>query len=104
MSKAKAATKSAIYQELSTKTELTKKQIGVFFEALGEMIKKEIGKKGPGIFTVPGLLRIKKVEKKATKERMGRNPRTGEPQVIPAKPKRTVVRVRPLKALNEMVK
>jgi len=104
MSKVKAATKSAIYQELSTQTELTKKQVGAFFDALGELIKKELGKKGPGIFTVPGLLRIKKVEKKATKERMGRNPRTGEPQVIPAKGKRTVVRVRPLKALNEMVK
>jgi nucleoid DNA-binding protein len=42
--------------------------------------------------------------KPATKERMGRNPATGEPMMIKAKPARTIVRVQPLKNLKEMVK
>jgi nucleoid DNA-binding protein len=49
------------------------------------------------------LLKIKKVEKPATKERQGRNPLTGDPITIKAKPKRTVVKAYALKALKEMV-
>jgi len=41
--------------------------------------------------------------KPATKERQGINPFTKEPTVFKAKPARNVVRVRPLKALKEMV-
>lgn len=104
MTKVKAATKTTIHQQLAEKTGLTKKQVGILFDELGEFIKDELGKKGPGIFTFPGLLKIKRVEKPATKARQGRNPQTGEPMTIKAKPKRTVVRALPLKALKEMVK
>src|SRR5580692_11704396 len=104
MSTPKAATKSTIFQTLAEKTGLTRKQISTVFEQLDSYIKSELGKKGPGIFTLPGLLKIKKVEKPATKARPGRNPATGEPMMIKAKPKRTVVRALPLKALKEMVK
>ena len=100
----KAATKSTIIQTLAEKTSLSRKQIGSVFEELEDYIKSELGKKGPGIFTVPGLLKIKKVEKPATKARMGTNPATGEQMMFKAKPKRTVVRVLPLKKLKEMVK
>ena len=100
----KAATKSTIYQTLAEKTSLTRKQIGDVFTALEDYIKTELGKKGPGIFTVPGLLKIKKVEKPATKARMGRNPSNGEQIMIKAKPKRIVVKTLPLKNLKEMVK
>jgi nucleoid DNA-binding protein len=101
---AKAATKTAVYQALSEKTALSKKQIGVVFDELTAFIKAQLGKKGPGVFTVPGLLKIKRVEKKATPARQGKNPRTGEPMTIPAKPKRTVVKALALKGLKEMVK
>ena|ERR1700677_799268 len=99
----KAATKSTIFQTLSDKTGLTRKQVATVFEQLDAYIKSELGKKGPGIFTLPGLLKIKKVEKPATKARMGRNPATGEEMMIKAKPKRTVVKVLALKSLKEMV-
>lgn len=102
--KAKAATKSTIFQELATKTNLSRKQIATVFDELGSFIQNELGKKGPGIFTLPGLLKIKRVEKPATKARIGRNPQTGESMTIKAKPKRTIVRALPLKALKEMVK
>jgi nucleoid DNA-binding protein len=101
---AKAATKSAVFDSLATSTSLSKKQIGTVFDALVELIKKEVGKKGPGVFALPGLLKIKRVHKPATKERQGRNPATGEPMTIKAKPARTVVKAQPLKSLKEMVK
>lgn len=104
MNKAKAATKSTIYQELAGKTGLTRKQIGSVFDELSAYIKQELGKKGPGIFNLVGLLKIKRVEKPATKERMGKNPATGEPMMFKAKPKRIVVKALPLKALKDFVK
>ena len=67
------------------------------------LIAKELGKKGPGQFVVPGLLKLKVVRKPATKARPGTNPFTGEPMTIQAKPARNVVRALPLKALKEMV-
>ena len=100
----KAVTKSAIFAHLAEKTELSRKQIASVFEALTDLIHGEIGKKGPGVFTVPGLLKIKRVEKPATKERPGFNPATKEPIMIKAKPKRTIVKAQPLKSLKEMVK
>lgn len=100
----KPATKSAIYQRLAEATHMKRKEVATFFDELGNLIKNEVGKKGPGIFNLPGLLKIKRVEKAPTKARQGRNPLTGEPIMIKAKPKRTVVRALPLKALKEMVK
>ena len=102
--KVKAATKTAMYQELSRTTGLSKKQVANFFDAFTNLIKEELGKKGPGVVTLPGLLKIKKVKKPATKPRQGRNPKTGEPMMIAAKPARTVVKALALKGLKEMVK
>jgi nucleoid DNA-binding protein len=101
---AKALTKSAIFQEVSTETQLSRKQVASVFEALVNLINREIGKKGPGVFTVPGLLKIKRVHKPATKARPGFNPATKEPIMIKAKPARTIVKAQPLKSLKEMVK
>jgi nucleoid DNA-binding protein len=103
MNKAKPTTKSAMFQDLSTRTGLPRKQVATVVDELVNYIKEEIGKKGPGVFILPGLLKVKRVEKPATKERQGRNPQTGEIMTIQAKPKRTVVKALPLKALKEMV-
>jgi nucleoid DNA-binding protein len=99
----RAATKTQMYQQLAEKTGLSRKQVTEFFDALTELIKQEVGKKGPGEFKLPGLLKIRRVEKPATAAKPGRNPQTGEAITIPAKPKRTIVRVRALKGLQEMV-
>ena len=103
-SKPKAATKTEVYAALADKTGLTKKQVGAFMDTLSDYIKSQAGKKGPGLFVLPGILKVKKVVKDPTPERMGRNPKTGEPMVIKAKPKRTIVKVLALKALKEAVK
>jgi nucleoid DNA-binding protein len=102
--KKKALTKSAVYQEVSAETGLTKKEIASVFDALTSLIKHEVGKKGSGVFTLPGVVKIQLKMRPATRARPGRNPKTGEPMTIPAKPARKVLRARVLKALSETVK
>src|SRR4029079_14334850 len=99
----KAASKGAIFQHLAEQTGLSRKQVASVFEELSGYIQNQLGKKGPGVFTLPGLLKIKRVEKKATPAREIRNPRNGEPMMTKPKPKRTVVKALALKGLKEMV-
>ena len=101
--KQKPPSKNQILVELGESTGLTRKQIESVLDGLEGIIKREIGKKGSGVFALPGLLKIKRVEKPATKARKGRNPLSGEEIEIKAKPKRTVVKVQPLKGLKEAV-
>jgi len=99
----KPATKGEVYTKLASKSGLTKKQVSTVFDALTEMIGGELGKKGPGIFVVPGLLKLKIRRKPATKAKQGINPFTKAPMVYKAKPARNVVKALPLKTLKEMV-
>ncbi len=101
---AKLLTKSEILASIAKTGELSRKQVASVFNALSELIKKSVGKKGPGMFVVPGLMKIVVIEKPATKARMGINPFTKQEQMFAAKPARKVIRVRPLKALKEMAK
>ncbi len=70
-----------------------RKQVAYMFDGLADMIKKDLGKRGPGTFSVPGLMKIKVVRKPATKARKGTNPFTGEEMMFKAKPARNVVKV-----------
>lgn len=99
----KAMTKSEVLNTLAEGTGLTRKQVASVFEELSALIEQNLGKKGPGIFAVPGLMKIKVVRKPATKARTGINPFTGEETMFKAKPARNVVKIQPLKALKEMV-
>ena len=102
--KAKAMTKSAVVQHLADATKLTKKQVNEVFEQLTTLIKSQLGKKGPGVFTVPGLLKLKTVRKPATKARKGIHPFTKKETVFKAKAARTIVRAKALKNLNDQIK
>ena len=104
MAKTKAKTKSEIYNELIEASQLTRKQVASVFDGLTTIVEQELGKKGPGMFTIPGLLKLKVISKPATKAREGVNPFTKEPMTIKAKPARKVVKAYPLKSLKEMVK
>ncbi|MGH8363211.1 MAG: HU family DNA-binding protein, partial [Gammaproteobacteria bacterium] len=68
------------------------------------LIGKCLGKKGPGVYVVPGLMKVRVVRKPATKEREGINPFTGQPTIFKAKPARNVVKIQALKAMKDMVK
>src|SRR5947207_10255756 len=100
----KAATKTEILTNIAASTELSRKQVAAVFDALAGQIKAAVGKKGPGIFAVPGLMKIMVIQKPATKARMGINPFTKQEQMFKAKPARKVIKVRPLKALKDMAK
>jgi nucleoid DNA-binding protein len=99
---AKLPTKSEILSSLAESTELSRKQVASVMEALSELIKKNIGKKGPGMFVVPGLMKIMVIQKPAVKAHKGINPFTKEEVMFKAKPARRVIKVRPLKALKDM--
>jgi nucleoid DNA-binding protein len=100
----KPQSKSQTFADLAEATGLSRKQVSEVFDALGELIKRELGKKGPGVFTVPGLLKLKKVTKPATPATTRPNPfKPGEMMTVKAKPATAKVRAQPLKSLKEMV-
>ncbi len=101
---AKVLTKSEILTSLAETTGLSRRDVASVFDALSGLIKTNVGKKGPGLFVVPGLMKIMVVQKSATKAHKGINPFTKQEQMFAAKPARKVIRVRPLKALKEMAK
>ena len=101
---AKPATKSETYMALATATGLTRKQVASVFDELAKVVKHHLGKKGAGVFTLPGLLKIKRVYKPPTPARKGINPFTKQEQMFKAKPARNVVKAQPLKSLKDMVK
>ena len=101
---AKVATKTEIVSSIAEQVGLSRKQVNETFEALSGLIKSNVGKKGPGVFVVPGLMKIMVIQKPATKARKGINPFTKMEQMFKAKPARKVIKVRPLKALKDMAK
>ncbi|MBL9001639.1 MAG: HU family DNA-binding protein [Phycisphaerae bacterium] len=86
---------------------VSKKQVAGVFEALGKVIAVDLAKPSPDkpkVFVVPGMMKISAIHKPATKATQKANPfKPGEMMTVKAKPARTVVKVRPLKALKEMV-
>ena len=99
----KPRTKGEVFSKLAESTGLSKKQIASVFDSLSELIKSELGKKGPGVFVIPGLLKLKRNHKPATKAGQRINPFTKQMQMYPAKPARNVVKALALKSLKEMV-
>lgn len=92
---AKGMTKTALVRAMAEKTELTNKQVGSFLELLSDTAVKETKKNGE--FTIPGLGKLVKAERKA---RLGRNPQTGETIKIKAK---TVVKFRISKTAKDAI-
>ena len=101
----KPRTKSQIFGDISESTELTRREVASVFDAMAGLMKKDLGRRGPGMFTVPGLMKVVKVYKprRAARKNVPNPFRPGEMMDIKAKPASNVVKVRPLKALKEMV-
>jgi nucleoid DNA-binding protein len=96
-----APTKSEILAQISKDTDLSRKQVSGVFDSLNTQIKKSL--RSNGLFTIPGLLKLKVVKKPATKAREGVNPFTGEKMTFKAKPASKKVRALPLKNLKGFV-
>jgi nucleoid DNA-binding protein len=102
MADKKPSTKSEVFSYISERTNLKRKEVSAVFDALTELLARDL-KRGPGVFNVPGLMKVKVVHKPAVPERKGINPFTKEETIFRAKPARNVVKVQPLKGLKDLV-
>ena len=59
----KPRTKSEILNSVAEHSGLTRKQVGSVIEGLSELIGKDLGRRGPGAFSIPGLVKLKVVRK-----------------------------------------
>lgn len=97
-------TKMQIIRAIAQDTGLALKQVQQVFALTSHMAKCHLIKRGSGEFSIPEMaIKVVRKTKPATKERQGRNPITGESITIAAKPKRDVIKVRPLKSLKEVL-
>jgi len=104
MAEGKRMTKAQIIGAIADNTGLTKRQVTDVFENLKELVKRELGKRGPGEFVLPDLLKLKVKSVGATKDRPGINPFTKEETIIRGKPAHKKVRATPLKKLKDLVR
>src|SRR5471030_1055609 len=88
-------TQTQIIQTLADKYELTKKVAKNLLDTLAQTAVTEVKKNG--LFVLPGIGRLVRVDRKA---RMGRNPATGETIKIAAK---KVVKFRVAKAAKDAI-
>jgi DNA-binding protein HU-beta len=88
-------TKTQLVRLMAEKIEITNKQAAAFLDTLADVAVTQAKKNG--VFVVPGLGRLKKVQRKA---RTGRNPQTGEAIKIRAK---TVAKFAVAKAVKDAI-
>jgi nucleoid DNA-binding protein len=93
--------KTEMIEALATESGLEKKQVSAVLDALSNLVYKEL--KADREVTIPGLLKLTTVRKEAVPEREGINPFTKEKTMFKAKPARTIVKPRPVKALKDAV-
>jgi nucleoid DNA-binding protein len=99
----KPLSKTELYAKIADATGLTKKQVEQVFDAYKNEIQAAVSADGPGVIQLPGLVKIMRVVRPATKKRQVRNPATGEMVWAEAKPEKVVPKARVLKALKDMV-
>jgi hypothetical protein len=104
---AKPRGKSELYRTIGDHTGLARKQVAQVFETLAKIMSVDLTKPAankPKFFVVPGLMKVKSEFKPASKATTKPNPfKPGEMMEVKAKPAKTVLKIRPLKALKGMV-
>jgi nucleoid DNA-binding protein len=96
---AKTMTKGALADALATKSELKKSVVGKLLNGLAEVGAAEVKK--AGVFTIPGLARIKTRRKPATKA--AKRMMFGQEVLVKAKPAKTVVKAFAVAALKKTI-
>jgi nucleoid DNA-binding protein len=96
-------TRGDVVKTVASATDLKPGKVREVFDVLTQIMAADLGKKGPGEFNFNGLMKLRTVNKPATKARKGRNPFTGEEIMIKAKPASRKVRVRALRTLNGLI-
>jgi nucleoid DNA-binding protein len=98
----KAYTKSVLLSTLADRTCLARKEVNNVLSQLSAIIAAHLKKGGPGMFMLPGLLKLVVKQVPAKKARAGINPFTGEQTTFKAKPASRKVKIKALKSLKEM--
>jgi DNA-binding protein HU-beta len=88
-------TQTQLVRSLAEQCEVSNKTSRAFLDSLAAMAVAEVKKNG--VFVLPGIGRLVRVDRKA---RIGRNPATGETIKIPAK---KVVKFRVAKAAKDAI-
>jgi len=98
-------TKGQIMAAIAEQTDLSRRDVAAVLDSLSGQISKNLGRRGPGMFTIPGLVKIekKKVPARPARKNVPNPFRPGELMNVAARPASTKVKVRALKGLKEMV-
>jgi nucleoid DNA-binding protein len=100
-SKSKRMSKTEFIEAVANESGLDKKQVNAVLDGLTGVIYKEL--KNENEVVIPGLVKLTTVKKPAVPEREGINPFTKEKTTFKARPARTVIKPRPLKALKDAI-
>merc|ERR1712080_80655 len=92
----KSMTKGTMVKDIATENGLKTKEVSKVFDSLAAIATKEVKK--TGVFTIPGVCRIKTKNKKATKA--GKRMMFGQEVKVKAKPARTIVKAFPVATLK----
>lgn len=103
MAGAKRMTKAQIIGELAEKTGVSKKDVSGVFAGLTDLVKRELGKRGPGEFVIPDLLKLKVRNIPAKAAHKGIDPFTKVERMFAAKPASRKVRASALKKLKDLI-
>lgn len=98
----KPPTRNEVYRDMAAKTGLARKDVVAACDALTEIMVKSVKKHGT--FNHLGLMKLTLVKKPAVAGgKLVRNPFTGEMVKQKSRPASSTVRVRPLKAIKDML-
>lgn len=99
--KSKSMTKNELKKALADKCGVTTSQAGEFLDALAQIAVEQLGDSSVTDFSVPGLVKLRKKHKPATKAGTKPNPfKPGEMMEVKAKPASTAIKAIPLKAVK----
>merc|ERR1712146_97833 len=96
---ARAMSKSGLAKSLATKFELKRKICSTLLNTLASVAQKETKK--TGVFTIPGICRLKTRTKPATKA--GKREIFGKVVMVKAKPAKTIVKAYPVAAMKKSI-
>ncbi|GMV30261.1 MAG: hypothetical protein AMXMBFR59_23860 [Rhodanobacteraceae bacterium] len=94
-------TKSELARHLAEQAGVEPKAAKAVLAALESTMLGSIHKKGAGVFTLPGLLKVTAQAVPAKKKRFGKDPFSGEERWFPAKPATVRIKARALKKLKD---
>jgi nucleoid DNA-binding protein len=94
--------RNEIIQRIADETGLKRIDVDLVFDSLADLVKSHMKTRGSGEFMIPKIgLKIKRVRRKATKQRNMISPLTQQEVTIPSKPARWDIKLIALKSLKD---